>query len=556
MNLLSELKIYDADTPYLITLYDESAHTKIGSLNNLLTPVKSDIVNSLNSEVTARENADTLLNERIDNNKVYNPSDLSGTGKNIGLKEGEYTVESNMTINSQLIIPNGAEINVKSGATLTINGQVLAGRYHIFKGSGNIVINSPQNSIIYPEWFGAVGDTPNADCGIAINKAINSASTGCIIDFAPTTYYVRTPIVCNKVMTLQGIRDKTYITAGTSNCSPIITISGSGSNYVDGAVIKNMTLGRYSELDSSIGLYITRCANTLIQNIRLANFAQCIRYKFTTSTRTEGCIALTALAQNNFFGYLLDCTADAPLANTSANGSCYFINCSVNISVEPRDKLSTGFYITGKDMRDIYLDNCETSKCSIGVNFDGTANTMATDIRISGVFDLCRSIGIRVKNIPMLDGGVKIHDCFISLDSTTNPSQAIYVETSYNVSVSNTEIYSYLSNVPAIAFVGCSRCSINNVLCNHSSYGIVIDENSSYIVASNIRIIRTQSSATDCALLVAGNKNNIANVTILGAYNLGLSVGGDNNIVIGTISDVTGTKYSDTGTNNQIYYVS
>lgn len=545
--------IVGAINEVLETLNDETLElgNKIGDLTLLETEVKSNIVSAINELV---DDLTTEIEDREDY-IVFNPTDLTSDLNNIGLKEKAYSVSSDMTINAQLVIPKGATINIDNGVTLTINGSILAERYAIFTGSGNVVINGDANSVIYPEWFGAKVDDNTVDNGAIINKAINSITAG-IIDFAPNVYWIETPIVVDKVLTLRGVHDKTYLTAGNSDCSPVLTISGSGTTYVDGASVIDMVIGRYSSLNNSTGLYLTRVANTTLRGLRFANFNFCVKYKFTTSTYNYDIICLTALEQSQFFGFILDCTESTPLAGTSANGSCYFRNCGVNVIVQPTGTCE-GFYAVGSDIRDLFFESCATANTLNGINLDGTDTILATDINITNcVLDGCGGCGIRISKVKGLDAGVKISNTFISMNPlSASKTQAIALVNSSNVIVNNCELYCYLSEVTAIIIDNCDGCIINNVVCNHAAYGVFITETSARNLLSNIKITRTESAATQGAIAIQGNYNMLQNILLNGNYTMGVYVNGNSNTIIGLIANVSGTKYEDNGETNTVVYV-
>lgn len=79
-----------------------------------------------------------------------------------------FAVPSNVT----LWISDGANLNINSGSTVTINGFIDAGLYQIFSGLG-AVTGISKNDIVYPQWWGAKEDGIQDDTTY-IQKAINS----------------------------------------------------------------------------------------------------------------------------------------------------------------------------------------------------------------------------------------------------------------------------------------------------------------------------------------------------------------------------------------------
>ncbi|MHB9035713.1 MAG: glycosyl hydrolase family 28-related protein [Armatimonadota bacterium] len=89
-------------------------------------------------------------------------------------------VTSNVTVprNIQLVFLAGGILNISSGYTVTIQGNIQAPTCQIFENSGNVYFDNIVGFLNEAEaaWFGAVGDNGTDDTA-AINKAINSFST-------------------------------------------------------------------------------------------------------------------------------------------------------------------------------------------------------------------------------------------------------------------------------------------------------------------------------------------------------------------------------------------
>ena len=86
----------------------------------------------------------------------------------------DVTVPSNISLR---FTPTGV-VTIASGKTLTINGNIDAGLYQIFAGSGSVVAGSEcVVGNLYPEWWGAIADG-STDCTTALQAAadFNGAS--------------------------------------------------------------------------------------------------------------------------------------------------------------------------------------------------------------------------------------------------------------------------------------------------------------------------------------------------------------------------------------------
>ena len=127
-------------------------HLDIIDYDNHVVPVML-----MDRETSALANLNKQDITKLYNDFVYVPSasiDLDDTGTedcsaifsaatdNIGLKAGTYLIEEDCTINCQLVFARGAILEISSGVTVTINGQILAGRYQIFDGTGSIVVEN------------------------------------------------------------------------------------------------------------------------------------------------------------------------------------------------------------------------------------------------------------------------------------------------------------------------------------------------------------------------------------------------------------------------------
>src|SRR3989304_5321244 len=80
----------------------------------------------------------------------------------IVVPSGTYRIGTSLTLGSGITLHllEGALFSVDAGATLTISGNVVAGNYQIFSGSGTITLSSRQ-LIRYARWDGTASDAVN-----------------------------------------------------------------------------------------------------------------------------------------------------------------------------------------------------------------------------------------------------------------------------------------------------------------------------------------------------------------------------------------------------------
>jgi len=84
----------------------------------------------------------------------------------IGSNETEVHIYNQQNVTDDLTIPanvtlkftQGGTLNISDTKTVTINGHVEAGLYHIFEGAGSVSFGAGSVKEVYPEWWGAIAD--------------------------------------------------------------------------------------------------------------------------------------------------------------------------------------------------------------------------------------------------------------------------------------------------------------------------------------------------------------------------------------------------------------
>lgn len=166
----------------------------------------------------------------------------NSTGEQIYVTRGSYLIDSNLTISSAITFEAGASLKVANGVTVTISGNVRAGRYPIFslQGTGQVLFTQSSNAEVYPEWwYDGLGDW-----SVAINYALRSINTiqvvqqnggyttannvGQAVLLGNAVYPTKKPILLTDKSRLRGCGYSSLIT-------PIAGFLGSAAilNYVD-----------------------------------------------------------------------------------------------------------------------------------------------------------------------------------------------------------------------------------------------------------------------------------------------------------------------------------
>lgn len=214
------------------------------------------------SAATASEgwaNTFPAIADELDVNIVLDEADLRAKLAAIGASNASLVIATTIPIAADLAIPSNVALSFKRagqlqpavGTTLTINGAIDAGLWQIFSGLGTIT-GLPQIPTVYPEWFGALGNSINDDAE-AIQTAINLCNT--VVLDSDKTYllgsiiflYDNTQIIGNGCELIHGINTPDY--------GPLLWIVGSNVK-VENLTIHN-TVNNISAVGASHPIYNT-----------------------------------------------------------------------------------------------------------------------------------------------------------------------------------------------------------------------------------------------------------------------------------------------------------
>lgn len=187
---------------------------------------------------------------------------LNGSYGTIELDPASYSVASNYIIpaNISLLVNHGAIFVVGSGATLTIDAEIKAGRYQIFDGAGAI-FGSPKVEHIYPEWF-HVGGT---SWSYALNSALRLANGSTPVSLGRDVYHIHQPINLIEGSVLVGSSARaSIIKKGTNSDLNMLFVASHVS-------IRDVTVDgdRGNRLGTSAGVLIHGFSNAPIHSCEL-----------------------------------------------------------------------------------------------------------------------------------------------------------------------------------------------------------------------------------------------------------------------------------------------
>jgi hypothetical protein len=169
---------------------------------------------------------------------------------------GEYAVTSNLTVpsNVALLAQAGSRINISSGVTLTINGNLSAFRATLFIGSGSVSFGAAGASLldsIYPEWFGTTGT--------AMQTAIDAAGTSRVpLLLAQKVYNVGTTAltITKDYTVIRGVGDPVFTPSSLpvdENC----------------AILKYTSINTALTIGKNVGTTATFINNIVLDSMRI-----------------------------------------------------------------------------------------------------------------------------------------------------------------------------------------------------------------------------------------------------------------------------------------------
>lgn len=221
----------------------------------------------------------------------------SASGVTIHVPAGTYLVDGDADLSgAEWEFSRGAKINVTTGHTLTI-GNVKAGLYQIFTGTGNVVFTA-ENDVVYPEWFLSGTDAQPSLTKCASACATNRVRMHISNNMRLATTWVinnRIPISCNpraSIDALTGAVNGIEIREGAVNWNCKIQLPNIAGFSGFGIKLRGCSL-----IDLEVGA-IAQCGDGLVFECLAGTAPQCLDNNVRIQS-IQGCTtALVATGDN------------------------------------------------------------------------------------------------------------------------------------------------------------------------------------------------------------------------------------------------------------------
>lgn len=332
---------------------------------------------------------------------------------------GDVTIPATL----QLKVEKAGVITISSGKTLTINGQLEAGLYQIFSGSGLAVLGSGITEA-YPEWWGVDGTADD----VQINAAIIALTAGSV-KLASKTYNISATIYGDDNVTLYGNGISTILKA----------ISDFGNTRVIRANDKTGFHVRDLKIDGNRA-----------NNSTGTTGSHGIQFSYVKKGSIRNCFIESPKGDGIYLGENYDTVKTAGCDDVVVTGNYIYDTARNGISIISGNRISVTDNII-KDNQDV-----------VGIDIEPNNDLPLKDVTVAG-------------NIIY-----NAYDCGISLNFT-NVSTATNIK---NILISNNVINTTVFSVGVNASYAWNTSFIGNQVFNSNSDGIYINTNSYDLIIS------------------------------------------------------------------------
>ena len=399
---------------------DKQLQTAIDTEKQNREDADNQLQTAIEAEKTARENADNGLQNSIDqlqqnvknvldyaNVKSYGAkgdgttddtiafSTAIASGSDLYIPDGEYIITGAIDIGSPLMT-SGA-IVVASGVTLTIKEPVAPCALHFRRrNSGAFLIKAGET---IADWF--------IDTGIAdvFHGGSIQPFTGTIKFLTHGTWKAANTLTADTIYKIDApVRVNTHTTYDFCNNvvsfgpNGVINITGdSPTAHVERLSIRNATFVATAENVLQF-INVQYAERVTIDNLHCIGGRRVAQYINTINIYTANVVHDTFYKSDNpYSSFLLDESSGGD-SGISGNASIRFYNCISSFNNLTGDSQQFNLY-NSDDMRDVYIDNCECSNASTGIQiFAKNGGITVWNIWITGyIADQCTR-GLYVNN--------------------------------------------------------------------------------------------------------------------------------------------------------------
>lgn len=142
-------------------------------------------------------------------------------GKSLSFPDGEYVIDKELVLNCDISLSGHTLFRVTDGGSLTVNGELEAGKRRIFFGDGNVRINLTEG-FGYVEWFGDEDDKDTAK----LQKAFDGLSRLHISEV-----YTVSGIEISHPITVVGVGSHRIGLKATAKCKRLFTVRSGGVSF-------------------------------------------------------------------------------------------------------------------------------------------------------------------------------------------------------------------------------------------------------------------------------------------------------------------------------------